>query len=205
MDFLQLLFYFFIIIPSSILHEYAHGAVADWLGDPTARYAGRLTVDPRAHIDPFGTLLLPLLLFFFSGGHFLFAYAKPVPYNPYNLKNQRWGPVAVALAGPFTNIILAFVFGLLMQLLPTSAITLFLSIIVYANLVLAVFNLMPVPPLDGSKLLYALLPDSFGRIREWLDRYGFVILIFFIFYLFRFVTPAVDALFRLATGGVWLF
>lgn len=205
MDFVQLLFYFFIIIPSSILHEYAHGAVADKLGDPTARYAGRLTLNPRVHIDTWGTIFLPLSLFIFSGGRFLFAYAKPVPYNPYNLKNQRWGPVMVALAGPLTNFLLAFAFGFLAQFLPTTSLTLFLSIICYANIVLAVFNLVPIPPLDGSKLLFALLPSRWGSARAFIERYGIVFLIFFVFYLFHWLTPIVDFIFRLATGGAWLF
>ena len=102
MNFFPLLFYFIIIIPSAIIHEYAHGWMANQLGDPTAKYKGRLTLDPRAHIDPMGTLLMPLFLFFVSGGRFLFAYAKPVPINQYNLDDQRWGPMWVALAGPLS-------------------------------------------------------------------------------------------------------
>ncbi|MEK7623358.1 MAG: site-2 protease family protein [Patescibacteria group bacterium] len=204
MEFSQL-FYFFIIIPSAILHEYAHGAVADRLGDPTARYAGRLSLDPRVHIDLLGTILMPLFLFAVSGGRFLFAYAKPVPYNPYNLKDQRWGPVAVALAGPFTNFLLAFVFGAIVQVLPASSLSPFLSLIVYANVILAVFNLVPIPPLDGSKVLYALLPNGFGNVQLWLDRYGFYVLLIFVFFFFNLLQPVIDFVFRLATGGVGVF
>jgi len=201
-DFLPLVFFFLVIVPSSILHEYAHGAMADKLGDPTARYAGRLSLDPRVHIDKWGTLLMPLFLFFITSGRFLFAYAKPVPYNPYNIKNQKWGPVMVALAGPGANLLLAYVFGLLVQFLPVPSLTVFLYIIVYANVLLAVFNLVPIPPLDGSKLLYALLPDSQYQIKMALERYGFVILIAFIFFGFQFITPIISFLTALFTGGV---
>lgn len=205
MEFLPLLFFFLIIIPSSIIHEYAHGWMADQLGDPTARYAGRLTLDPRAHIDKWGTILMPLFLFFLTAGRFLFAYAKPVPFNPYNLKNQKWGPVWVALAGPGSNLFLALVFGMLVHFLPITNLTIFLSIIVYANVLLAIFNLVPIPPLDGSKLLYALLPDSQYQLKIALERYGFVILLAFIFFGFQFITPIISFLTNLFTGGIGYF
>ena len=201
MNILQLIFYFFIIIPSAILHEYAHGAVADWLGDPTARYAGRLSLDPRVHIDPMGTILMPLLLFAASGGNFFFAYAKPVPYNPYNLKNQRWGPVAVALAGPVSNFFLALAFGMMMRFLPESTIAMFLSVIVYSNILLGVFNLVPIPPLDGSKVLAAVLPASWMPIQRTLERYGMVILFVFIFFFFSWLSPVIQFLYDLFAGG----
>lgn len=200
MDYLSLIFYFVIIIPSSIIHEYAHGWMADRLGDPTARYAGRLTLDPRAHIDPWGTLIMPIVLFLGSGGRFMFAYAKPVPYNPYNLKNQKWGPVMVGLAGPTANLILACLFAVVIRLLPGLSITPFLAIIVYANVLLMIFNLVPIPPLDGSKLLYALLPDSANKIKMFFDRYGFVVLLLFVFYGFKFIQPIIDSLFALLVG-----
>ena len=183
MDFISLLFYFVIVIPSAIIHEYAHGWMANQLGDPTARYAGRLTVDPRAHIDRWGTILMPLGLFLLTGGRFMFAYAKPVPYNPYNLRNQKWGPVWVGLAGPAANFLLAVCFALVYRLFPLSASANFFAIIVVVNISLMIFNLLPIPPLDGSKLLYALLPNSAYRIRSFLERYGFWILLFFIFFL----------------------
>ncbi len=205
MPFLPLLFYFVVIIPSAIMHEYAHGWMADQLGDPTARYAGRLTLDPRAHVDKWGTFFLPLLLFFGTGGRFLFAYAKPVPFNPYNLKDQRWGPVWVAVAGPASNLSLALVFGIALQVLPPSAISIYLYIIVYANVLLAVFNLVPIPPLDGSKLLLAVLPDSSWQIKQALQQYGFYILLFFIFFGFQLITPIISFLTSLFTGGLILF
>lgn len=206
MEFLPLLFFFLIIIPSAIIHEYAHAWAADQLGDPTARYAGRLTLDPRVHIDKFGTILLPLISFLLmlaSGFGILFAYAKPVPYNPNNLKDRRWGPVWVALAGPASNIILAIMFGAALQLLPISAaLGTLLYIIVYANVLLAVFNMVPIPPLDGSKVLLAIIPDRMWQLKEALQRYGFFILIFFVFYLFPFITPIIRGLTGLFTGGV---
>ena len=197
MDFI---FYFLVIVPSAIIHEYAHGWVADMLGDPTARYAGRLTVNPIPHIDLWGTILMPITLSILTGGKFLFAYAKPVPYNPYNLKNQKWGPAMVAIAGPAANLLLAIAFAAVIRVLPVSNFTSILAIIVYANIMLMVFNLVPIPPLDGSKILYALLPDSAQNIRHFLDRYGFVILLFFVFFLFEFISPIISGLFRLLVG-----
>ena len=200
MDPILSLFSFLILVPSAILHEYMHGFVADKLGDKTARYAGRLTLDPRVHIDPVGSILLPLGLYVMTG--MMFAYAKPVPYNPYNLKNQKWGPVAVAFAGPISKFLLAFIFGLLIQFLPVTGLTSFLSIIVQVNIVLGVFNLVPIPPLDGSKLLLAVLPNSMHDFGRTLEKYGFVLLIFFIFFGYRLIHPAINFLFSLFTG--WL-
>ena len=202
MELTSLFFYFIIIIPSAIIHEYAHGWMADQLGDPTARYAGRLTLDPRAHIDLWGTIVMPLLLFISTGGRVLFAYAKPVPYNPYNLKNQKWGPAMVGLAGPAANLLLAAAFAIVLRLFPASAIAPFLGIIVYANVLLMVFNLVPIPPLDGSKVLYALLPNSAVGIKQFLDRYGFFILLVFVFFLFELLAPIIDGVFRLLVGSI---
>ncbi len=198
MDFI---FYFLIIVPSAIIHEYAHGLAADMLGDPTARYAGRLTINPIPHIDLWGTILMPITLSILTGGKFLFAYAKPVPYNPYNLKNQKWGPAMVAIAGPAANFLLAIAFAVVVRVLPASNFTSILSIIVYANVMLMIFNLVPIPPLDGSKVLYALLPDSARGVRIFLDKYGTVILLFFIFFLFETISPLIDGLFRLLVGA----
>ncbi len=200
MNFLQLVFYFFIIIPSAIIHEYAHGWMADRLGDPTARYAGRLTLDPRAHIDIWGTILMPLMLFALSNGTFLFAYAKPVPYNPYNLKNHKWGPALVALAGPMANLLLAVAFAAVIRIFPTVPAVDFFYIIVYANVLLLVFNLVPIPPLDGSKILYAILPDSARGVRDFLERYSFILLMIFIFFLFELIVPVIQWVMKLLIG-----
>ena len=196
-----MLFFLVVIIASAILHEYMHGWVADQLGDPTARYAGRLTLNPVAHIDPIGSILMPIFLLFVSGGAFMFAYAKPVPYNPYNLKFKKWGPALVAVAGPLANFFLAFVFGLAVQYSAPSAITAFFEIIVFANVLLGVFNLVPIPPLDGSKILYAVLPDSMWKVRQMLEQYGFVLLIIFILFLFDTIHPLINALTVFFIGG----
>lgn len=197
MDFI---FYFLVIVPSAIIHEYSHGWAADLLGDPTARYAGRLTLNPAAHIDLWGTILLPITLMVLTGGQFLFAYAKPVPYNPYNLKDQKWGPALVALAGPMANFLLAFAFAMTFRAMPNSAVSPVLGIIVYANILLMIFNLIPIPPLDGSKVLFAVLPDSAREVKIFLEKYGFMILLFFIFFMFQLVEPVINSVFNLLTG-----
>lgn len=199
MELASLLFFFLIIVPSSIIHEYAHGWMAYRLGDPTAKHEGRLTVNPLAHIDLFGTIALPILLMWASGGTFLFAYAKPVPYNPNNLKYPRWGSALVGAAGPISNLLLAFAFAVLLRLLPLSELTLLLSMIVYANVVLAIFNLVPIPPLDGSKLLYPFLPP---RAMWVLERQGFLLLLLFIFFFYKLITPIVFAVYQFFVGGV---
>lgn len=201
MNLSQIVFYFLVIIPSAIIHEYAHGWMANRLGDPTARYAGRLTLNPRAHIDMWGTIFMPLLLLALSNGSFMFAYAKPVPYNPYNLKNQKWGPAMVGLAGPMANLLLATVFAFLIRVFPTAVISQFFYIIVLANVLLMVFNLVPIPPLDGSKILYAVLPDSASGVRIFLERYGFILLLIFVFFLFDLLVPVIDWVIRLLVGS----
>src|SRR3989338_7909175 len=147
---MSMLFFFVIMIPSAIIHEYAHGWTADQLGDPTARNAGRLTLNPVAHIDLFGTIILPILMLLSFGS--AFGYAKPVPYNPYNLQNQKRDPVLIGLAGPVSNLILAIILSFVIRLMPINQFSFVLSIGVYANILLAIFNLVPIPPLDGSKL-----------------------------------------------------
>lgn len=204
MDILSSLFFFLVLIPSAILHEFMHGFVADRLGDNTARLAGRLTLNPLAHIDLWGTIILPIGLMIASQGRFMFAYAKPVPYNPYNLRDQRFGPMQVALAGPLSNIALAATFGLLAQLIPAGVWTPFLLIIVYTNVLLAVFNLVPIPPLDGSKVLYAFLPSSLDNLKIMLERYGFIFLLIFMIYFFPVLYPVIDWLVRFFTGAKFL-
>ncbi len=191
-------FFIFVIVFSAIIHEYCHGWMADQLGDPTAKYAGRLTLNPLKHIDPIGSILLPILLI---PTGFLFAYAKPVPYNPYNLKDQKWGPVKVALAGPASNFILAFVFGLAYQFMPVGPMSEFLYIIVFANVILGVFNLVPIPPLDGSKVLFAVLPDHAMKLKQILHQYGFLILIVFIMSFSHILTPFIQFFVNLFVGG----
>ena len=153
----SIIFGLIVVIVSAILHEVAHGYMANWLGDPTARLAGRLTLNPLVHIDPVGSIVLPLVLVL-SGAPFLIGYAKPVPYNPYNLRGL-YDEGLVAFAGPATNILLAIIFGLVIRfggaaLSPTLAGALITVVVI--NLVLAAFNMIPLPPLDGSKVLAAI-------------------------------------------------
>lgn len=189
-----------ILIMSVVIHELSHGYAANFLGDPTARMAGRLTLNPIKHLDPMGSFFVPLISFFSFG--FIFGWAKPVPYNPYNLK----GPLAeafVASAGVLANLALALIFGLLIRFgattLPTSFIDI-ASLIVLINIILMIFNLMPIPPLDGSKVLFNLLPFNLRHIQDNLERWGFVILLFFIFFLWRFLAPLIDFLYTLIVG-----
>jgi len=191
-----------IIIFSVVVHEVAHGYAALWMGDSTAYYAGRLTINPIKHLDFLGSFLIPLLLSF-SG--VIFGWAKPVPYNPYNLKNRRWGELAVAVAGPISNIILALIFGIFIRLLmagtdEVSNLVFVSSLIVQVNLVLAIFNLIPVPPLDGSKILFSIMPNQYGKIRLTLERFGFLFILFFVFFLWQLFTPFIDFLFKTITG-----
>ena len=150
-----------VLILSIVLHEVAHGYAAFKLGDPTAKLQGRLSLNPIVHLDPMMSVILPGLLFF-SGSPFLFGAAKPVPYNPYNFTDQKYGEAKVAAAGPAANILIALVFGLLIRFsdvlsLPNAFVELSFGIIVL-NIFLALFNLLPVPPLDGSKILPVFLP-----------------------------------------------
>jgi Zn-dependent protease len=159
---------------SAVIHEVMHGYAADKLGDPTARYAGRLTLNPIPHLDPFGSILLPLILAL-SGSPFFIGWAKPVPYNPYNLiKAPYWGEAIVAFAGPLSNFVLALSSALLIRigvLSPELASVVF--IIVVVNIMLGFFNLIPIPPLDGSKILSAILPlglrMQYDRLRAQLE------------------------------------
>ncbi len=196
---MEIIFGIAILILSIIVHEIAHGVAADKLGDPTARYAGRLTLNPIPHIDPMGSIVLPLVTYF-SGG-FIFGWAKPVPYNPYNLRHGVWGEALVALAGPASNILIALIFGLLIRFAPLSESLLTVSaLIALVNINLAVFNLVPIPPLDGSKVLFALLPPGREQIRYFLERWGMMLVILFIFVGWRVISPIIGTLFGVITG-----
>jgi len=195
------IFFLIVIIMSAIIHEYSHGFAADQLGDPTAKLAGRLTLNPLAHLDIWGSFLLPLLMYLATAGSFLFAYAKPVPFNPFNLtKSPKYGPGIVAAAGPISNIILAIIFALAYRLLPAGPILPFIEIIVWANLLLAIFNLIPIPPLDGSRILLVLLPHKYQEILLRIEPYGMVILIIFLFTGFQYLLPGMLFLLRILLG-----
>lgn len=194
-----------ILIFSVILHEVSHGLMAERLGDPTARIQGRLTLNPAKHIDPVGSILIPIITAISTAGQFTFGWAKPVVYNPYNLKNRRTGEVLIALAGPASNVVIALVFGIMIRLIvPTvDTVTPILQVFAYIviiNITLAVFNLIPLPPLDGSKLFLALLPNQYGRARLTLERIGPIFVIVVLFFLWQIVAPVVPALFSVLTG-----
>lgn len=177
----------FALIISVIIHEMAHGYAAEWQGDPTARLQGRLSPNPLVHLDPFMSVILPGLLLV-TGSPILFGAAKPVPYNPYNFRNQRWGEAIVAAAGPLSNIVIAIVFAVLIRfsdLLALSQTFVQLSFtIIILNIFLAFFNLVPIPPLDGSKILPKFLPFNlamkYNTWRQYLEMnpgIGFMIVI----------------------------
>jgi Zn-dependent protease len=200
------IFEFLILIFSAVLHEVAHGYEAERLGDDTARRAGRLTLNPLKHIDPFGSVILPILLFIGTNGAFFFAAAKPVPYDPRNLKDPRWGGAKIALAGPATNFLLAIIFGIAVRLaafMPVSDLFVeLLALVVLVNIVLGLFNLVPIPPLDGSRVLFAILPQTEDVIRamHFLERWGIIIVLFFAFFGFQFIQPVIGWIFTLFTG-----
>lgn len=191
-----------ILIFSVILHEVSHGYMADCLGDPTARLSGRLTMNPVKHIDPVGSIIVPLIT---SLAGFTFGWAKPVPYNPYNLKNKRQGEFLIALAGPASNLLIALIFGTAIRFLDSSspAMVPVLSVfgyIVIINIVLAIFNLIPLPPLDGSKVLFSILPNQYGRARMTLEQYAPIFVLVVIFFLWQFLSPVIPWVFWLFTG-----
>ena len=190
------IFFIIVLVFSAILHECAHGYMAEWLGDSTARYAGRLTLNPIPHLDPIGSIILPVLFTLFPTGLF-FAYAKPVPFNPYNLRNQKYGPGMVAAAGPLSNLLLAFVFGFLSRYFTDPMLVSFLVVVVKVNVSLAIFNLVPIPPLDGSKVLFTILPDSLGHYRDLLEKNGWIFLLIFIWLFSAWLSPIIDAVVRL--------
>lgn len=197
---METIFQIAVLVMSVVIHEVSHGYAAEILGDPTARLQGRLTLNPLKHLDPVGSIIVPLLT---SLSGFTFGWAKPVPYNPYNLRNQKWGELAVAGAGPLANILLALVFGLLIRFAGTALSAAFVNIaavIIVINLVLAIFNLIPVPPLDGSKILWAFFPERFRQIRESIERYSFLLVILVIFAIWQFLSPFIVWLFSLITG-----
>lgn len=203
-DSIGFIFSILILIFSVIAHEVSHGYAAYFLGDNTAKYAGRLNLNPFNHLEWFGSFILPVISYLMGG--FIIGWAKPVPFNPYNLRNQRWGEAMVAIAGPLSNICIALFFGLLMR---TGIATRFgesyvyiSSVIIFINLVLATFNLVPIPPLDGSKILFSLLPYNMRYIRDFLERNGFFLLLIFIFFFWQFVAPLVSLEFKLITGLV---
>lgn len=195
---------------SVVIHEISHGFMAEYFGDKTALFAGRLTLNPIKHLDMFGSVLLPALLVI-TGSPILFGWAKPVPYNPNNLSNKKWGEIAVASAGVMANFLIAIIFGLLIRFAPLLGFPIYnifsphpfyeiTFIIVALNIGLAIFNLIPIPPLDGSKIFFNLLPRSFNNILRFVESYSFILIIVFIVFFSEYLYPVLEFLFHLITG-----
>jgi len=189
------------LIIAITIHEFSHAFAADRLGDPTARAAGRLTLNPFAHIDPIGTVALPLGLLLLSGGTFAYGWGKPTPFDPYNLENPRRDSGIISIAGPLSNIALAVVISIAIRFLPYTY-SIFLIPLILTNISIAVFNLIPVGPLDGQKIIFGLLPrDLAYEFQSIMNRYGTLLLILMIFPFFggqapisAIMTPAIDFL-----------
>lgn len=216
-------FYLVTLIYSIILHEVSHGVVALWLGDKTAKYAGRLSLEPMRHIDPIGSVVLPLLMIVMTG--FAFGWAKPVPYNPLNLRAQKWGPVLVAFSGPITNFLLAFLAAIcgamiavpseqkilvvrhlmsvewsaLVQTVAGSPMLVLYTIcamIIFWNVLLGTFNLIPIPPLDGSKILFVFFRVR-NEVQAFFEQWGFFLIILLL------MVPMFSMPFHIALSFLW--
>jgi Zn-dependent protease len=203
MNAIDTIFYIVILIMSVVIHEVSHGFTAELFGDNTARDAGRLTLNPLKHLDWFGSILLPAVLILAHTG-FVFGWAKPVPYNPNNLRDRKWGTIAVAAAGVLANVMLAIIFGTIIRIganleLPPGFYVI-TSAIVLVNLALAIFNLVPIPPLDGSKILFSFLPERAFNFMVNFERYSLVLLIVFVVFLSKYLYPVMTLLFYLITG-----
>lgn len=198
----SIIFQLIIVLFSVVIHEVAHGTAANYLGDPTAKNAGRLTLNPLAHLDLWGSVLIPLFLVL--AGLPVIGWAKPVPYNPYNLRDQKKGPALIGAAGPLSNLVIAVGFGILIRIFIASGIDSliisFFAIIVFINLLLAVFNLVPIPPLDGSKLLFAILPYKYENIQRMLEENYLILIFVFIMFGLRIIETLVYFLFAIITG-----
>lgn len=209
-----LIFQLAVLLFSVMVHEVSHGVIAYKLGDDTAKVMGRLTLNPMKHLDPIGSFLVPLLLYLSSGGSFILGWAKPVPFNPLKLKNPTTGAALIGAAGPLSNFTMAIIFGLLIRALgpmavaapAVAAVIFFLNIIVFINILLGVFNLVPIPPLDGSKLLFALVSDRYMQFKVLLERYGFFILLGFLFFGgLSIMFPIIQVIYGLIVGPYGLF
>jgi len=193
LSFTDLLTIFGAIIVSMAFHEAMHGFVAHWLGDTTARDEGRLTLNPAKHIDLVTTILLPLVLILFHVPPFFVA--KPVPFNPHRVKFGEYGAALVGIAGPLTNLLLAVIVAFIMHFSAVGTqIYNIMSIFVYVNLGFFVFNMIPFPPLDGSRLLYAFAPDPLRKLMAQIESGGFMVIVLFMLLLFPFIGPVIQSI-----------
>ncbi|MCL4405134.1 MAG: site-2 protease family protein [Patescibacteria group bacterium] len=196
------IFQLIVLLFSVIVHEVTHGVVALSLGDSTAKDAGRLTLNPLRHMDPIGSFLLPLILAI--SGLPVLGWAKPVPYNPNNLyKDYRYGPLKVAIAGPISNLSLAIIFAVVVRLLGavlSDTMVALLGFVILLNIILAVFNLLPIPPLDGSKLI-SLISPRFSRLMETTGLWGLILVLLFLFFFSQYIFIASAAIFQLLAGA----
>lgn len=204
MDIAQIVIVFIIILGSMVLHELAHGVVAYWLGDSTAKEEGRLTLNPIKHIEPFTSIILPLMLFMMGAP--IFGGAKPVPINTRNLKWGAWGMALVGVAGPATNILLAFITFLIGhftgEMYEGGMLSFFFVEMVFVNLGFAVFNLLPIPPLDGSRVLYAIAPDGVRNVMEKMEGVVGITIVFVLVMVFG---TALSKYTVGAMNGIWDF
>lgn len=185
---------------SLVLHEVSHGWAALSLGDNTAKEQGRLSINPLVHLDIIGSILIPFFLFL-SGSPIIFGWAKPVPVNPYNFRDKKWGILKVSLAGPAANFLVALIFAGLVRFInvPARILPFWLEII-GINLIWGFFNLVPIPPLDGSAILFSLLPEKLSWIKDVLQKYGLIFLFFFVSFGFRILNIFVSRVYYLLLG-----
>lgn len=181
--------YLIIVIIALTVHEFSHAWAGHMLGDVTAKQHGRLTLNPVAHIDPYSTLLLPVALILL-GSPVVFGAAKPVPFNPYAVRYGKWGAALVAVAGPASNLLMAIFVGLYLRFVPLGGVTgRFLLQFVFVNLAFFVFNMIPIPPLDGSRVLYAAAPSGMRDVMDQIENYGLIVIFAFLFISYSFLSP----------------
>ena len=209
MDLITIVLYLIIVVIALTVHEFCHAWVGHMLGDVTAKHEGRLTLNPASHIDPFSTLLLPAALIFL-GSPVVFGAAKPVPFNPYAVRYGKWGAALIAVAGPTSNLLMATVVGLYLRVFEVQGVAgRFLLQFVLINLAFFVFNMIPIPPLDGSRVLYAVLPSKLQDVMDRIERYGviviFVVLLIFYQVFSPFIASTVSWLAKLILGSTPVF